>query len=412
MVTGSKLHRWTLAALLALTAAACGEHPLVPLRGRVLDPDSRQPLAGVRVSSRQGQTTTAADGGYTLPVAVGGRQLTFELAGRPTVQKFVILDEEMPGRTLDVLLPAAPPGAGPALALARSWSFAGELKDYEQDWESDGDSNLALSDRWGNDDHLLALGHGGDGKFTATPTFSGDGAFVFYALNVSGRETDVKRGVYRLPLAGGPPDLLPRIDERIVVDSLALSPDGAILLGAGGGDVYRFDRPAASSPAIERLSGSPPGTGSDLAWGPDDSLYLQLPDAGPLGSRVVRASWPDFAVDEPWGSAGGVKLAAPVVPLPDGSVIASGYDGGGRIAIFRRTPTGETTLLLARETTDVPVAADLPNGWLYYRARSGGQYSYDLHLRHLPSELDLVIVTGIRIGRAVAVAPGAFASNR
>ena len=58
---------------LVLVAAACEGLPMVQLRGRVLDPDSLQALAGVRVSSRQRQTLTEADGSYALPVEVGGR---------------------------------------------------------------------------------------------------------------------------------------------------------------------------------------------------------------------------------------------------------------------------------------------------------------------------------------------------
>ena len=143
MVRNRGFRSWALAALvLALSAAACTKPPLVPLRGRVLDPDTREPLAGVRVSSRERQTTTGADGGYALPVALGGRQLTFEVAGRPAAKKFVILDEEVPERQLDVLLPSTAP-AGLALALGRSWAFTGGLKDFEDQWEAEGDSNLS-----------------------------------------------------------------------------------------------------------------------------------------------------------------------------------------------------------------------------------------------------------------------------
>jgi hypothetical protein len=399
------------ALILALAAADCtSKPPVIPVRGRVLDPDTRQPLAGVKVSSSAQQTTTDARGAYTLPVAVGGRQLTFELAGRPAAHKFLILDEQVPERQLDALLPATEP-TGPALALARGWSFSGALKDFQDQWEAEGDSNLSLLDRYGNSDRLLLLGQGATGKFTDSPAFSKDGGLLFYALNVTGRETDVKRGVYRVPAGGGrPPELMPRPDATITVQSLALSPDGAILLGSGVGNLYRFDRPADATPAVERLPPPVADAGPDVAWGADGSVYLQLPAPNnPLGSRVVRAGWPDFQVDESWSNAGGVTLSAPVVPLEDGSVLAAGTSGE-KVAIFRRTAAGETSELLARAVTDVPIAADLAGGWLYYRARSG-VYGYDLHLRHLPSGLDLVIATGIKPGRSSSVASRALASK-
>ena len=283
----------------------------------------------------------------------------------------MILDEDVPERQLDALLPAVTEPASsarPALALARSWAFAGKLRKFEDQWESEGDSNLSLADRYGNDDRLLALGHEDFGKFTDAPVFSRSGDVLFYVLNVSNREGQVKRGVYRLSVQVGRPELLPRPDESIAVGSLALSPDGEILLGGGPGQLYRWEprgRDADRRSAVRNARKRP-----HLAWGADGALYGMRADPGPLGSLVVRVSWPDSRVEEPWGQAAGVRLAAPVAPLPDGSVLGTGVDASGRIAIFRRTPAGETTELLSRQGTDFPLAADLARGWLYYRARS------------------------------------------
>lgn len=402
-----KIRTWPLAALFLVVAAACEGPPLVHLRGRVLDPDTLQALAGVRVSWRESQTVTGPDGRYDLPVEVGGRQVTFELADRPPARKFVILDEDVGEQPLDALLPATAGPGRSTLALAREWAFAGKLRRFEDEWESGGDSNLSLSDRYGNDDRPLTLGHGDFSRSTDAPVFSKGGDFLFYALSVPNREGAIKRGVYRLPVAGGTPELLPRIDDGLVAGALALSPDGEILLGGGVARVYRWDGPAGATPVVSELAAALE-SGPDLAWGADGSLYRMRSDPGPLGSLVIRVSWPDLRVDELWGEAGGVRLSAPVAPLPDGSVLGTGVAAGGRIAIFRRTAAGQTSEVLSREVTDFPLAADLASGWLYYRARSNG--GYDLHLRHLASGTDLVIVTGIKPGR-IAVAPDAFAAK-
>jgi uncharacterized delta-60 repeat protein len=145
-----------------------------------------------------------------------------------------------------------------------------------------------------------------------------------------------------------------RIGYSSSASSVAVQPDGMIVLAGSGGESYPGEfalaryTPDGGLDAGFGSSGvltGPAGTGSAVALQPDGKILA----AGAVSGAMALARYkPDGSPDAAFGSAGAVRTevgsvagAKALALQPDGKIVLAGYGGGGGVfALARQQPDG------------------------------------------------------------------------
>ena len=367
---------WLNVFALAVGLVAC--IPTVGVQGRVFDPDSLEPLAGVAVRARSAETTTDASGQYRLEVPAGVRELVFAMSDRPAVRKFVIV-ENLEEHRLDALLPKQKPeGAG--LAISRTWNVDDGVNGWGTDVEIG--PELSVHDRFGNDDRFPNY-QTSEGVWPEALRLSDDGRTLFFAQNFLGPESGTQKGLYRLELESNTVTAL-HPAQPFWARSLDLSPDGKTLVAVGNEDWLLVDEPFSPTPRARSIENPVAGSFAQVMFAFDGGLFVVRAPSNTF--EATRLFWPSLRVDPAW-SAGDPVYTQRVLTLPTGELLVDGRGG-----IRKRTVGGawSQVLSLEGESSDV-IGWDQARGAVYYLL--GSATHKNLHWRHLASGLDLLLVS-------------------